>query len=216
MTHPMPPSALQLPADPQPDPPRDRHPGPQGLTPSQTVGPYLAIGLPWPDGPWVVDEDAEGAITISGQVVDGAGSPVPDALVETWQAAPDGSFAHPDDPRGGGDPEFRGFGRCPTDATGRYQIITLRPGALPAPAGGTEAPHLDVSVFGRGLLDRVVTRIYFPDEQEANAADPVLQSIEDPDRRATLIAKEPAGGPPGEFWFDIRLQGGRETVFFDV
>src|ERR1039458_2329877 len=146
----MPPSALQLPADPQPDPPRDRHPGPQGLTPSQTVGPYLAIGLPWPDGPWVVDEDAEGAITISGQVVDGAGSPVPDALVETWQAAPDGSFAHPDDPRGGGDPEFRGFGRCPTDAAGRYQIITLRPGGLPAPAAGARAPRRPATGPPRG------------------------------------------------------------------
>src|ERR1019366_3568352 len=118
----MPPSALQLPADPQPDPPRDRHPGPQGLTPSQTVGPYLAIGLPWPDGPWVVDEDAEGAITISGQVVDGAGSPVPDALVETWQAAPGGSFAHPDDPRGGGDPEVRGFGRGPCGSTSGCRV----------------------------------------------------------------------------------------------
>lgn len=186
------------------------------LTPSQTVGPFLAIGLPWPDGPWVVDEDAAGAITITGQVLDGAGEPVTDALVETWQAGPDGSFAHPDDPRGGGDAQFRGFGRCPTDAQGRYQIITLRPGPLPDPAGGTQAPHLDVSVFARGLLDRVVTRIYFPDEEAANAADPALASIADPGRRATLVAAVRPGGPPGEFRFDIRLQGGRETVFFDV
>jgi protocatechuate 3,4-dioxygenase, alpha subunit len=194
------------------------------LTPSQTVGPFLAIGLPWPDGPYVVDEDAPGVITISGQVLDGTGAAVPDALIETWQAAPDGSFSHPDDPRGAGDAGFRRFGRCPTDAQGRYQIFTLRPGALPAPealpepgaAGPIEAPHLDVSVFARGLLDRVVTRIYFPDEEKANAADPVLLSIDDPDRRSTLIAVADQGTGPGAFRFDIRLQGGRETVFFDV
>ncbi len=189
-----------------------------GLTPSQTIGPFLAIGLPWPDGPQVAAEDAPGVITISGQVLDGAGELVPDALIETWQAAPDGSFAHPDDPRGTAAAQFRRFGRCPTDARGRYQIFTLRPGALPAPGGGTEAPHLDVSVFARGLLDRVVTRIYFPDEEAANAADPVLSSIADPDRRATLIAVATAGqgGEPDAFRFDIRLQGARETVFFDV
>jgi protocatechuate 3,4-dioxygenase alpha subunit len=198
------------------------------ITPSQTVGPFLAIGLPWPDGPYVVDQEAPGAITISGRVLDGTGHPVPDALVETWQAAPDGSFAHPDDPRGGGDPGFRAFGRCPTDAAGEYRIVTLRPGALPAPGGGTEAPHLNVSVFARGLLDRVVTRIYFPDEAAANAADPVLSAIAGPDRRATLIASAGAaagpaasasageGGGPVAFRFDIILQGGRETVFFDV
>jgi protocatechuate 3,4-dioxygenase alpha subunit len=188
------------------------------LTPSQTVGPFLAIGLPWPDGPYVVDEDAPGVIMISGQVLDGTGAAVPDALIETWQAAPDGSFAHPDDPRGGSDASFRRFGRCPTDSRGRFQIFTLRPGALPWPGsqGATEAPHLDVSVFARGLLDRVVTRIYFPDEEEANAADPVLCSIDDPDRRGTLIAAADQGNGPGAFRFDIALQGRHETVFFDV
>jgi protocatechuate 3,4-dioxygenase alpha subunit len=189
--------------------------GPRGLTPSQTIGPFLAIGLPWPDGPEVVPAGTEGAITISGRVLDGAGEPVPDALVETWQAAPDGSFAHPDDPRGAGPAGFRGFGRSATDSAGRYHIITLRPGALPWPGGGTEAPHLDVSVFARGLLDRVVTRIYFAGEP-ANEDDPVLGSIPDDDRRATLIAAAEPGGPAGVFRFDIRLQGGRETVFFDV
>jgi len=195
------------------------------LTPSQTIGPFLAIGLPWPDGPFVVPEGTPGAITVSGVVLDGAGEPVPDALIETWQAAPDGSFAHPDDPRGpgaawrpgaGAGSGFRGFGRCPTDAGGRYRIITLRPGALPGPGGRTEAPHLDVSVFARGLLDRVVTRIYFPDETAANAADPVLAAITAGDRRATLIAVAEPGAGPGTFRFDIRLQGGRETVFLDV
>jgi protocatechuate 3,4-dioxygenase, alpha subunit len=186
------------------------------LTPSQTVGPFVAIGLPWADGPYVVPEGTPGAITIGGRVLDGAGEPVGDAMVETWQAGPDGRFAHPDDPRGGGESAgFRGFGRCLTDAAGHYGVITLRPGRLPSADGGWEAPHLDVSVFARGLLDRVVTRIYFPDEQTANLADAVLRSIADPGRRATLIAAAQPG-LPGEFRFDIRLQGERETVFFDV
>jgi protocatechuate 3,4-dioxygenase, alpha subunit len=192
------------------------------LTPSQTVGPFLAISLPWADGPYVVPEGTPGAITIGGKVLDGAGEPVAEAMLETWQADPDGRFAHPDDPRGSGAGTwggrtvgFRGFGRCMTDAAGRYRVATLRPGRLPWPGGALEAPHLDVSVFARGLLDRVVTRIYFSDEQAANVADPVLGAIADPDRRATLIAVAQPG-LPGEFRFDIRLQGERETVFFDV
>ena len=189
-----------------------------GVTPSQTVGPFLAIGLPWPDGPFVVPEGTPVAITITGRVTDGAGEPVPDALVETWQADPDGRFSHPDDPRGAPRepaPGFRGFGRCATSADGSYRIVTLKPGALPSPGGGTEAPHLDVSVLARGLLDRVVTRIYFPDEAQANAADPVLASIGDPARASTLVARaEP--GVAGRLRFDIHLQGDHETVFFDV
>jgi protocatechuate 3,4-dioxygenase, alpha subunit len=189
-----------------------------GLTPSQTVGPFLEIGLPWPDGPFVVPEGTAGAITITGRVFDGAGEPVPDALVETWQADPDGRFRHPDDPRpaaGEPVPGFRGFGRCPTGLDGAYRIVTLKPGALPSPGGGTEAPHLDVSVFARGLLDRVVTRIYFPDEAQANAADPVLASIGDRARVATLVARDDPGAD-GRLRFDIRLQGDGETVFFGV
>jgi protocatechuate 3,4-dioxygenase alpha subunit len=194
-------------------------------TPSQTIGPFLAIGLPWPDGPFVVPEGTPGAITIAGRVLDGAGEPLPDALVETWQADPDGRFAHPDDPRGPVQPPvagFRGFGRCATDGQGRYQILTLKPGPLPTAGGRTEAPHLDVSVFARGMLDRVVTRIYFPDEAAANAGDPVLSGIE-ASRRATLVASAEPGAEPGEprrFGFDIFLQdqpgGEAETVFFDV
>jgi protocatechuate 3,4-dioxygenase, alpha subunit len=179
-----------------------------GITPSQTVGPFLSLGLPWPDGPYVVPEDTPGAIVIAGRVLDGAGEVLPDAVVETWQADPDSRFDHPDDPRGPARPEvaaFRGFGRCLTDADGGYRIVTLRPGPLPAPGGGTEAPH--------GLLDRVVTRIYLPDEAEANAADPVLASITDPSRRRTLLAEQDG---PLAFRFDIRLQGEGETVFFDV
>jgi protocatechuate 3,4-dioxygenase, alpha subunit len=188
------------------------------LTPAQTAGPYLAIGLPWPDGPFVVTEGTPGAITITGVVWDGAGEPVPAALVETWQADPDGRFDHPGDPRGQrrpAEPSFRGFGRCLTGPGGSFRIVTLKPGPLPSPDGGTEAPHIDVSVFARGLLGRLVTRIYFPGEQAANRADPVLRAITDPGRRATLIAAaQPA--PPGAFRFDIHLQGDQETVFFDV
>jgi protocatechuate 3,4-dioxygenase, alpha subunit len=187
-----------------------------GITPSQTVGPYFAMRLPWPDGPYVVPEGTPGAITIVGRMYDGAANIIPDGLVETWQAGPDGRFAHPDDPRGatpGGYHGFRGFGRCPTAPDGSYRIVTLKPGPLPTPDGGIEAPHLDVSVFARGLLDRVVTRLYFPDEQTANAVDPVLCSISEPARRATLIA---VPEPEGELRFDIWLQGERETVFFDV
>jgi protocatechuate 3,4-dioxygenase alpha subunit len=189
-----------------------------GPTPSQTVGPFFAIGLPWADGPYAVPEGTPGAIVISGRVLDGAGDPVPDAMVETWQAAPDGSFAHPDDPRPGpgsgpAAAPFRGFARCPTGPDGGYRIVTLRPAPLRCGDSQVEAPHLDVSVFARGLLDRVVTRIYFPDEETANAADPVLSGLPEPGRRATLIAT-PEGGD--RFGFDIRLQGEGETVFFDV
>jgi protocatechuate 3,4-dioxygenase, alpha subunit len=185
-----------------------------GPTPSQTIGPFLAIGLPWPDGPFVVPDGTAGAITITGVVYDGAGDPVTDALVETWQADPQGGFDHSDDPRGAAGHGFRGFGRCPTGPDGSYLIVTLKPGPLPSPGGGTEAPHLDVSVFARGLLDRVVTRIYFPDEEPANAADPVLAAIGDPARVATLIARP--GPDAARLRFDIHLQGDQETVFFDV
>lgn len=179
------------------------------LSPSQTVGPFLHLGLPWPDGPYVVPEGTPGAIRITGLVIDGGGGPVPDALVETWQADPDGRFAHPDDPRGAQQPTvagFRGFGRCPTNAQGWYEILTVKPGPLP-----DEAPHINVSVFARGLLDRLVTRIYFPDETDANAADPVLNAV-DEQRRGTLIA----AGDGDRLRFDIHLQGEHETVFFAV
>ena len=184
-------------------------------TPSQTIGPFFSHALPWRDGQYVVPLGTPGAVRIAGRVLDGAGEPVPDALVETWQADPDGRFAHPDDPRGDGDgapARFRGFGRCCTDDDGGFWIVTVKPGPLPAPDGGVEAPHLDVSVFARGLLNRLVTRIYFPDEVQANAADPVLSSLADPAARRTLIAGADGDG----LSFDVHLQGADETVFFDV
>jgi protocatechuate 3,4-dioxygenase alpha subunit len=163
------------------------------LTPSQTVGPFFSIGLTWPDGPYAVPEGAEGSFWIRGRVLDGDGDGVPD------------------DPRGArGD--FRGFARSSTDADGRFGVLTVKPGAVPGPAGTTQAPHLAVSVFARGLLNRVVTRIYFADEPELNATDPVLQSVP-ADRRGRLMA-EPA--PDGGYRFDVVLQGADETVFFAV
>jgi protocatechuate 3,4-dioxygenase alpha subunit len=179
-------------------------------TPSQTVGPFFAIGLPWPDGPYVVEDGTPGAIWLEGFVLDGAGDPVPDAMVETWQADPDGRFNHPDDPRGAGG-DFRGFGRAACDDDGRWRILTLKPGAVPGPEGTTQSPHIDVSIFARGLLNRVVTRIYFADEEEANAEDPVLAGL-DGAQRATLVAQPTDGG----YQHDFRLQGEGETVFFSV
>lgn len=183
-----------------------------GVTPSQTVGPFLHIGLPWEDGPDVVPPETPGIVRIVGTVYDGQGEAISDALVETWQADPDGHFAHPLDD-GGKLPAaqgFRGFGRSDT-RTGKFEIRTLKPGPLPAEDGQTEAPHIDVSVFARGMLNRVVTRIYFPDEREANAADPVLQSVPE-DRRASLVAV----ADNDALRFDVHLHGDRETVFFDL
>ncbi|WP_448615336.1 protocatechuate 3,4-dioxygenase subunit alpha [Modestobacter sp. URMC 112] len=185
-----------------------------GLTPSATVGPYLAIGLTWDDGPYAVAEGTEGAIWLRGRVFDGAGDLVPDAMVETWQADPDGRFDHPDAPAGERrHPGFRGFGRSQTvEPPGEYGILTLKPGRVDDGKGGLQAPHVDVSVFARGILDRVVTRIYFADEAEANASDDVLQGLPDDASRQTLIAQPSADG----YVLDVHLQGDRETVFFAV
>ncbi|QNG36321.1 protocatechuate 3,4-dioxygenase subunit alpha [Geodermatophilaceae bacterium NBWT11] len=180
-------------------------------TPSATVGPYLAIGLTWPDGPFAVAEGTPGAVWLRGRVLDGNGDVVPDAMVETWQADPDGRFAHPDDPRGAATTEgFRGFGRSDT-RDGEYAVCTLKPGPVPDGEGGWQAPHVDVSVFARGLLDRVVTRVYFADEADANATDPVLTGLT-PDQQATLVAQPSEDG----YRLDVHLQGDSETVFFAV
>jgi protocatechuate 3,4-dioxygenase, alpha subunit len=188
--------------------PEQSIPRQQGLTPSQTVGPYLSLGLTSPGSHLVVPETAPGAIRIAGVLTDGAGQPVPDGVVETWQADAHGRFDHPDDPRGASATGWSGFGRCLTDAHGRYEIVTLKPGAV----GDGQAPHIDVSVLARGLLDRLVTRIYFPDEAAANVVDPVLAQVP-AHRRGTLVA---APDGPGRYRFDIRLQGEGETVFLTV
>ncbi len=181
-------------------------------TPSQTVGPYFAIGMPWEQGPLAVPEDTPGAIRITGTVYDGAGTPIPDVLIETWQADPEGRFA---DLHGYGTQSelagFRGFARCgKEDGDGSFEIVTVKPGPVPGLGTTMQAPHIDVSVFARGMLHRCVTRIYFADEPEANAADLVLARVP-VDRRVTLLA-QPDGN--GSYRFDLRLQGENETVFF--
>ena len=182
-------------------------------TPSQTVGPYFAIGLPFDAGPYVVPSGTAGLIRITGSVFDGAGELIPDHLIETWQADPDGRFA---DLHGYGEPSrlegFRGFGRCGyEDGDGTYEIYTVKPGATPGLGDAVQAPHIDVSIFARGMLHRCVTRIYFADEPDANASDPVLSSVP-ADRRETLLAQPTDDG----YRFDIRLQGPGETVFFAI
>lgn len=184
-----------------------------GPTPSQTVGPYFAIGLPWPEGPHAVPPDTPGAFTITGTIYDGAGEPMPDHLIETWQADPDGHFA---DLHGHGGPSalegFRGFARYGVEAgDGTYEIVTVKPGRVPEAGGRLQAPHIDVSLFARGMLHRVVTRIYFADEAQANAEDPILAQVP-AQRRHTLLAQPHDGG----YRFDIRVQGPDETVFFAV
>jgi protocatechuate 3,4-dioxygenase alpha subunit len=181
------------------------------ITPSQTVGPFFAIALLCAHGPHAVAPDAPGRIRIAGVVYDGAGDPIPDSLIETWQPDGEGRFAGH---RGHGGPSaragFRGFARCGHETgDGSYELFTVKPGRVPGPGDTTQAPHIAVSLFGRGLLDRVVTRIYFADEPEANAGDPVLAAVP-AKRRETLLAQRSADG----YAFDIHVQGERETVFF--
>jgi protocatechuate 3,4-dioxygenase alpha subunit len=183
------------------------------VTPSQTVGPYFAIGLPFKDGPMIVPEGSPGSIRITGTIYDGRGEVIPDHLIEFWQPDAEGRFA---DIYGHGEqsthPGFRGFGRFGVeDGDGSYEMITVKPGSVPAPNGTLQAPHIDVTLFARGMLNRVVTRLYFADEPEANTLDPVLATVPAP-RRQTLLA-EPT---PDGYRFDIRLQGPGETVFFDI
>ena len=184
-------------------------------TPSQTVGPFFHIGSA--DGfigRELVPPEHPDAVLLFGTVTDGEGLPVNDSMIEIWQANPAGRYAHPEDmrdelPLTEG---FDGFGRTVTDDDGRYELVTLKPGPVPFRDGRLQAPHVDVSVFARGLLKRLVTRIYFPDEADANEADPLLSSIPDAQARAALVAVEEAGG----LRFDINLQGDRETTFFAV
>ncbi len=169
-----------------------------GQTPSQTVGPYFALGLFAQEADELVPAGTSGAIRVSGRVLDGAGEPVPDAMVEAWQADEDGHYRT----------DF-GWGRSGCDADGRFSFITVKPGRVANSSGEWQAPHLMVMVFARGLLKPVLTRMYFPDEEEANAQDHVLSAVDD---GSSLVAR-----PTGEgLEFDVRLQGDGETVFFAV
>jgi protocatechuate 3,4-dioxygenase alpha subunit len=183
-------------------------------TTSQTVGPFFKLGLSWLYCESMVrDEVAGERVAIHGRVVDGDGAPVPDAILEVWQANSQGKYAHPDDTQDKQvDAHFSGYGRIPTDEHGVFRFVTIKPGPVPGPEGKEQAPHLVISVFMRGLLRRLVTRMYFPNDAR-NAADPILNLIE-PARRSTLIAV--AVEPPGSLEWNVILQGADETVFFDL
>ncbi|TAN20174.1 MAG: protocatechuate 3,4-dioxygenase subunit alpha [Actinomycetota bacterium] len=179
-----------------------------GRTPSQTIGPFFKFGTEWIADEHIVSEDHEGAIVLTGAVYDGAGNPVPDAMLEIWQADENGNFP-PDTPE-----SWTGFARRLTDASGEYRIVTVKPGVVAAVSGEPQAPHISMVVFARGLLKPVFTRVYFDDDAEANASDPLLSALEDAEARSSLLA-----GAIGNssYRFDIRLQDssrGLETQFF--
>lgn len=183
-------------------------------TTSQTVGPYFHIGMTWLlkddlTGPGIAGE----RIVITGKVLDADGHGASDALLEFWQANAHGKYAHPDDKQEKSlEPAFTGFGRVPTSEDGSFRFTTIKPGGVPGPDGKEQAPHIVVSVFMRGLLRRLITRIYFPGEP-ANSSDFALSLVE-PARRGTLIAKKSAQGKSTLEW-NVVLQGPEETVFFD-
>lgn len=181
-------------------------------TPSQTVGPYLRIGLIYGEtqSDLVQDESIGERILITGTVLDGNDEPVTDAMIEIWQPDAQGIFNHPMDPRGSeADPHFRGFGRAETRLGGKFQFRTIKPGSLEQ----GQAPYVNMTVFARGMLVHAITRLYFSDEP-ANADDPVLNSIA-PDRRHTLIAQREDTTLGVTYHFDVHLQGSEETVFFN-
>ena len=183
-------------------------------TTSQTVGPFFSIGLERLNraelaGPGVAGE----RVTIEGRLLDADGVGVPDAIIELWQANSYGKYAHPEDPQDKPmETGFQGYGRIPTDEDGKFRFTTIKPGPVPGPDSKLQAPHIAVSVFMRGLLRRLVTRIYFPDEP-GNAGDFALSLVE-AERRGTLIARK-APGVDGLLKWDVIVQGAGETVFFD-
>jgi protocatechuate 3,4-dioxygenase alpha subunit len=210
-----------------------------GQTPWQTVGPFFHYGLPWKGGADLIGGSDLGArpeltpeanyllrqpaargaiagqpIQIVGQVFDAAGAPVPDAMIEIWQANAAGRYNSRDDAREAlaMDPEFVGFGRSATGEDGSFRFRTILPGRVPGPGNSLQAAHVAVGVFGRGLLKRLVTRLYFEGEEGLDE-DPILALVPE-ERRATLIATK-LDGAPGTYRFDIHLQGEHETVFFD-
>lgn len=192
---------------------------------SQTAGPYVHIGLTpnfaeiagvYADdlGTSMVNDKTKGErITVTGRVFDGTGTPLRDALVEIWQADADGLYNSPSEMRGTADPNFSGWGRCPTDMdTGEFRFETVKPGQVPFKDGRKMAPHITFWVVARGINIGLHTRMYFPEETEANDKDPILGRIEHRVRVPTLIAEKSDGG----YRFDIHLQGEKETVFFDI
>jgi protocatechuate 3,4-dioxygenase alpha subunit len=198
-------------------------------TASQTAGPYVHIGLcagaagfatHGPEiGAEIAAANTPGArIRIEGRVIDGAGAPVKDAVIEAWQADGNGVYPHPDDPRHAQVAEgFRGFARIATDfVSGLWRLDTIKPGRVPGRSGRVQAPHISLWIVARGINIGLNTRIYFADEPEANAVDPVLKLIEQETRRETLLARLVSSEGTPLYRFDIRLQGEGETVFFDI
>ncbi|MBB2750390.1 UNVERIFIED_ORG: protocatechuate 3,4-dioxygenase alpha subunit [Rhizobium aethiopicum] len=194
-------------------------------TPSQTAGPYVHIGLT-PNfcditgvydsdlGTRMVNDKTLGErITVTGRILDGAGALVRDAVIEIWQADSAGLYNSPSEMRGTADPNFTGWGRCPTRSEdGVYSFDTIKPGCVPFKDGRRQAPHITVWIVARGINIGLHTRVYFPEETEANAADPLLQRIEHRERVATMIATRDGA----TCQFDIHLQGAKETVFLDI
>jgi protocatechuate 3,4-dioxygenase alpha subunit len=201
------------------------------ITPSQTVGPFFAYGLApnsrcqWdPNGHYswkqtvgadLITPDATGQkIRIEGQITDGDGKPINDAMIEIWQADSQGRYAHARGEKPRPNAKFTGFGRSATDKEGVYSFDTVKPGAVAGPNGKPQAPHIVVCLFSRGMLRQIYTRLYFSDEA-ANGADAILNVVP-ADRRGTLIAHKQPGGAVPLYRFDIRVQGDNETVFFDI
>lgn len=182
-------------------------------TPSQTVGPFFSIGLRHMNRADLAEGIDGERITIKGIVIDGDGQPVPDAILEIWQADADGRYHHPEHSSAPDrETSFFGFGRVPTDDHGRFSFTTVKPGPVHSPDGTPQAPHLQICIFMRGLLKQLVTRLYFP-EEPLNASDPVLQLVPE-SRRETLVARQASQNQNTLEW-NVCLQGGSETVFFD-
>ncbi|HEX5933010.1 MAG TPA: protocatechuate 3,4-dioxygenase subunit alpha [Pseudorhizobium sp.] len=195
-------------------------------TASQTAGPYVHIGCTpnftgitgvydqdLGSGSMVNDETRGERITIRGRVIDGAGAPLRDALVEIWQADADGFYNSPSETRGKADPNFFGWARCPGDMdTGEFVFETIKPGRIPFRDGRWMAPHVNFWIVARGINIGLNTRMYFSDEEQANAEDPILARIEHRVRVPTLIGKR----EEDTVTFDIYLQGDKETIFFDI
>lgn len=181
------------------------------LTPPQTIGPFFHYALPLSEGGQLIAPTDPAAVKVGGTVRDGGGQLVPDAMIEIWQANRHGRYAHPEDDRADVElePGFTGFGRVEVDQDGYYEFVTVKPGVVPAGDGAQQAPHIVLTLHARGVLRHLVTRVYFPDETEANADDPVLDAVGDPNLARRLVA-EPVGDG---LRFDIHLQGERETPF---
>ena len=182
-------------------------------TPSQTVGPYLHLGLT--DARSIARVAGDGAkgerVWLTFRVLDGEGVPVPDAMIEVWQADSEGNYAHHDG--SADDAAFHGFGRLATAEDGSCTFETIKPGCVPGSGETVQAPHINVSILGRGILKRLSTRLYFAGEP-ANAADPVLALV--PENRRTTLLAEPDRARPGNWILDVHLRGDGETIFFDV